>query len=385
MADAPRKRRWPLFLVIGLALLALAAWWVDRQLQPQRLALTVLAALGESQGLALSFDGPPDYALRPEPRLLLPNFTARQPGAAAPLLTARRLEVSLPWDTIWGGGEEVVVTRFELDQPALDLAALADWRQSRPEAPFKLPTLTQGVLVTNGRVVGSDWRMHALDLEFAELRPDRPFRVDAKGRFERGTLSVAFEAVSSIRRAGLASPFELQATGRVGQDELDAPWSLAVDGQFDFANDAEPGRSQLEIAALSFDGDSPLPSFNATGSANFGEPATLALTGTMPRWPKDWPVLPEPEASAELPLEFSLAYDGPADLSDPLSLEVTRGETRLDARLVIADLQAWLANEARTPLPPMLGRFTAPSLEIEGFTLENVQADLVEPAAASEE
>ena len=39
----------------------------------------------------------------------------------------------------------------------------------------------------------------------------------------------------------------------------------------------------------------------------------------------------------------------------------------------------------RTPLPPMLGRFTAPTLEIEGFTLENVQADIVEPAPASEE
>ena len=52
---------------------------------------------------------------------------------------------------------------------------------------------------------------------------------------------------------------------------------------------------------------------------------------------------------------------------------------------MIEEVQAWLANEERTPLPPMLGRFTAPSLEIEGFTLENVQADLVEPAPASDE
>ena len=105
----------------------------------------------------------------------------------------------------------------------------------------------------------------------------------------------------------------------------------------------------------------------------------------MPKWPEDWPVLPEPEANAGLPLAFSLAYDGAEDLSDPLSLEVTRGQTRLDASLVIEEVQAWLANEERTPLPPMLGRFTAPSLEIEGFTLENVQADLVEPAPASDE
>lgn len=380
MADAPRKRRWPLYLAIVLALLAMAGLWVNHQLEPHRLARTVLDALGESQGLEISFEGEPSYVLRPEPRLVLPKVVARQPGAAAPLLTAARVEVALPWDTIWGGDDKVVITRIELDQPALDLAALSDWRESRPEAPFELPTLTQGAQVSNGRVVGGSWRISALDLEFAELRPDQPLQLETKGRFERETLSVEFDGAMSMQQAGLASPFELQAKGRLTQDELDAPWSLALAGDFDFS---DAGR--LEIASLSFESESPLPSFEATGSATFGEPTTLALTGNMPKWPEDWPVLPEPEANAELPLDFSLAYDGAEDLSDPVSLEVTRGQTRLDATLVIADVQAWLANEERTPLPPMLGRFTAPSLEIEGFTLENVQADLVEPAPASEE
>ncbi len=395
MADTPRKRRWPLFLVIGLVLLALGAWWVNRQLEPNRLARTVLTALGESQGLDISFQGQPDYSLRPEPRLLLPKVTARQPGAAAPLLTAERVEVSLPWDTIWGGDDKVVITRIELSQPALDLAALADWRESRPDAPFELPTLTRGVQVSNGRVVGGSWRVSALDLDLAELRPDQPLQVEARGLFEREALAAEFDGVLSMQRAGLASPFELQAKGRLAQDQLDAPWSLDLAGNFDFttpdattpspASGGGPGRGHLEIAKLSFESESPLPSFEATGSATLGEPTKLELTGTMPKWPKDWPVLPEPEANAELPLDFSLAYDGAGDLSDPVSLEITRGQTRLDATLVIAEVQAWLASEQRTPLPPMLGRFTAPALEIEGFTLENVQADIVETAPASEE
>lgn len=395
MADAPRKRRWPLYLAIALALLAVAGLWINHQLEPHRLARTVLDAVGESQGLEISFEGEPSYVLRPEPRLVLPNVVARQPGAAAPLLTAARVEVSLPWDTIWGGDDKVVITRIELDQPALDLAALSDWRESRPEAPFELPTLTQGVQVSNGRVVGGSWRINALDLQFAELRPDQPLQLESKGRFERETLVLAFDADVAIQSAGLASPFDLQAKGHLTQDALDAPWSLALAGGFDFtdtdattpspASGGGPGRGHLQIAKLSFESQSPLPSFEAAGNASFGEPTTLALAGTMPMWPGDWPALPEPEANADLPLEFSLAYTGAGDLSDPVSLQASRGETRLDATLVIAKVQAWLANDKRTPLPPMLGRFTAPTLEIEGFTLENVQADIVEPAPASEE
>jgi len=48
-------------------------------------------------------------------------------------------------------------------------------------------------------------------------------------------------------------------------------------------------------------------------------------------------------------------------------------------------MQAWLADENRTPVPPMRGQFSAPALVIEGFTLEDVQAQIVEPAPATEE
>src|SRR5690606_41897955 len=101
MTERPRKRRWPWILGVLAGLALLAGWWLDRQLEPARLASTVLSRLGAATGLELSFEGEPDYALRPEPRLLLPGFQARVPGAAAPMFKAARVEVSLPWDTIW--------------------------------------------------------------------------------------------------------------------------------------------------------------------------------------------------------------------------------------------------------------------------------------------
>src|SRR5690606_25319385 len=129
MTERPRKRRWPWILGVLAGLALLAGWWLDRQLEPARLANTVLSRLGA--------------ALRPEPRLLLPGFQARVPGAAAPMFKAARVEVSLPWDTIWGG-DDVVITRIELERPQLDLDALLAWLDSRPpsDAPFELPTLT---------------------------------------------------------------------------------------------------------------------------------------------------------------------------------------------------------------------------------------------------
>ena len=91
MADtAPprRRRRWPLYVAAGLAIaIAFAAW----QLSSAKLAKTILDRAGPAFGLELAFEGTPSYSLRPEPRLSLPGFVARQPGAETPLLTADRL------------------------------------------------------------------------------------------------------------------------------------------------------------------------------------------------------------------------------------------------------------------------------------------------------
>lgn len=387
MADAPRKRRWPLYLAIALALLATAGLWINHQLEPHRLARTVLDALGESQGLEISFEGEPSYVLRPEPRLVLPNVVARQPGAAAPLLTAGRVEVSLPWDTIWGGDDKVVITRIELERPALDLAALADWQRSRPPSPvFEVPTLTRGMQVLDGRIQGGDWHVQDLSLDLGHLAPEKPARVAITGTFVRDALRISSEAALSVERAGEWTKFGVQADGTIERDEGNLPFRL------DAAHCAfhrEGPQLGVSCHESQFTGTSPLPSVRVDmlsySQGQQGGNTLFGLEGSMPEWPGDWPALPEPETQVAAPTRFNIEYSGAADLSDPLSVKLERGDTKLDAKLVAAEMQAWLADENRDPVPPMRGQFSTPSLVVEGFTLEDVQAEIVEPAPASEE
>ena len=150
MRIVPRTRRGWMILGILALTFAFAAWWVNRQLEPRRLTTIVLGQLGSSLKLDLRFDGLPDYALRPEPRLLIPNLVASDPSNGQVILRTERLEVSLPWATITGGYP--VITRIELRKPQLDLPALQQWLASLPKTPFKLPTLTKGLSIEQGHV-----------------------------------------------------------------------------------------------------------------------------------------------------------------------------------------------------------------------------------------
>jgi len=374
MTDAPRKRRWPKFLAGFAIVVALAAWWVDRQLEPTRLARTVLAMAGESQGLALAFDGQPEYALRPEPRLVLPNLVARQPGAAAPLLTAERAEVSLPWDTLWGDGP-LVVTRIALQAPALDLAALESWLASRPdEGPAELPTLTRGLHITGGRVIGDGWRLEALSLDLPTLAPGAPARAELAGELGYGDWRLLFAGPLSLDRAGLATPFAFEGAGKLAGPELDARWTASLKGQADLSGDT----TSFGFDAFSLDGDTPLPSLQATGHLRLGEPAELAFTGELASWPEAWPTLPAPLSESDSPLGFLLTYAGPGDFSAPFSLDARRDEARLEAHAAIAPLQAWIDSPERSLLPPLQGRLSVPRLEVEGYRFEGVDIELTD-------
>ncbi len=380
MADAPRKRRWPFFLAAFAVLLAFAAWWVDRQLEPVRLTATVLSRAGAALGLEFTVDGTPEYALRPEPRLVLPRLTVRQPGAAAPVLTAVRAEVSLPWDTILGG-ESLVITRIALEQPALDLAALADWQATRPEAPFELPTLTSGLHVRNGSVVGADWRVEALQLELPELRQGQPARIAADGVFTQAPTTLDFGITANLATAGLASDFEFAGKGRLRSDGLDVPWDLASRGRLDASGEV----TQLAIAALTLASKSPVPDLDATGQASFAETTRINLQGTIKQWPEGWPVLPAPMSASASPLAYTVAYEGAADFSAPIALTVLREQTRFEGRFVVDDINAWLDAGNTAPLPPLVGTLSTPSLEISGATLEGVTIQIEEDAPAEPE
>ena len=380
MADAPRKRRWPFYLAALAVLLVLAGVWIDRQLEPVRLTATVLSRAGAALGLEFSIGGTPEYALRPEPRLVLPKLTVRQPGAAAPLLRADVAEISLPWDTLWGG-ETVVITRVALQRPELNLAALAHWQATRPDAPFELPTLTNGLQVQNGSVLGEGWRIDALRLALPELRGGRMARIAAAGVLTQAATTLDFDISAELATAGLASNYDIDGKGQLRSEDLDVPWALASQGRFDASGESV----QLEISALTLASESPVPTLDATGKATLGTVILVDLKGTIARWPEGWPTLPAPLSASTSPLAYTMAYQGPGNFSAPIALVVLRDETRFDARFVTKDVLAWIdAAAGSAPLPPLAGTLATPRLEISGATLEGVSIQIEEdtPAAA---
>ena len=378
MADAPRKRRWPWILAALVALAGLAAVWVNRQLEPNRLTATVLARAGEAMGLELTIEGTPEYALRPEPRLGLPGLKVRQPGAAAPwILRAERAEVSLPWDTLTGGDSRVI-TRLELQRPELDLDAFETWQASRPPsaAPFELPTFTDGLLLRDGRILGTDWAIEAFALELPELVPDAPASAELSGRFVQPTTEIVFAGRLDADRAGLATPLALDANGRLRSGDTDVPWTLAMAGQLDATG--EP--LSISFDKLQWRSESPLPDLDGAGRVDYGEALSLQLKGELPRWPAGWPALPEPLASSTAAFGFALQYDGPPDASGPFALLLRRDETVLETTLVVPGLMAWLDADAANPLPPLSGTLQAPRLDVGGATLEGVRITLDDEA-----
>jgi hypothetical protein len=379
VTEPARKRRWPKFLAAFAVLLLIGAWWVNRQLEPNRLTALVLDRAGTALGLELTIEGTPEYALRPEPRLVLPKLTARQPGAAAPLLTAARAEVSLPWSTLTDGGA-LVITRVELERPVLDLAALAAWQTTRPEAPFELPTFTKGLRVVDGTVLGEGWALDMLGLELASLLPGQRAEAKLSGQFERQATFVLFEGDLGLASAGLASDFDLVLEGRLRDGELNVPLSLGAGGHFDANGDT----TALRFDLLRLRSASPLPDLDASGTAQLGDNTTLALEGSLPSWPEDWPALPSPLAESTAAIDFTLGYSGAADFSAPLSLSLVREQTRAEAALAVPELLAWLEQTDASPLPPLRATVETPSLAVGGVTLEGVRISIEEDDAEAE-
>jgi len=374
MTDAPRKRRWPKVLAVLAALALLVAWWVDRQLEPVRLANTVLSAVGKSQGLELSFSGMPDYSLRPEPRLRIPNLVARQPGAAAPLLTAREAEVSLPWSTVWGEGP-VVITRIALLAPAVDLAALTDWLGSRPASGgSELPSLTDGVSIREGRLTAPDWRVESLSLTLPKLAPGQPASANISGRFLQATREISFAAQLEADTAGLDTALRLNSAGQLRDETLDLPWSLTLEGRLEASG--QPRR--LAAERIGWKARSPLPDFSGAGRLTMGEALTLELKGELPNWPEAWPTLPEPMVSSQAPLALSLDYQGASDFTDLVQLLLRRDESTLEAEFSPTELMAWLEAGEASPLPPLVGELRTPSMVVEGVELEGVRIRIEE-------
>jgi hypothetical protein len=373
MAGA-RSRRWWIFLGV-FAALALSGWWfVDRQLEPQRLTATVLTRLGDSLKLDIAFEGTPDYAFKPEPRLRVPNVVVTDPATGIVVLRAKRLEASLPWATIRGG--DIVITRLELDEPVLDVDGLQRWLAARPKAPFKLPTLTQGAAVADGTVVGDGWRLEDVGLDLPHLATGAPVDLDFALRVRRDTTDVRAKGQAHLDAAAAASAYRLAARLEMAHEPEPMVARVRSAGRYRLDDDG------IALLARSLDAstDAPLPSL--AGEAWLDKHAQLAIgfRGELAEWEKQWPALPPPVGAAKGPHPVVAVYRGKPDFSDPVRLGVAIGPARAQVAVRVREMLAWLDAPGASPLPPLTGTASVPELDFEGAVLKGVRAEMHEDA-----
>lgn len=405
-----RRGRW---LLAGLAaalllaaLLAVLAW---RVMQPERLTPILLRQASQALGLELRVREPAEYALRPEPRLLLRGLSAHRPGEDAPLLTAERAELSLPWATLRGRALEI--TRIDLLQPRLDMSELLAWLQARPagDGPARLPTFTRGLALVDGELAGGDWRIDGLDVELTRFEPGRPTQLDASGRLHAvgrvlpftidltGTLDAADDGVTLglsplmlVARDGEAADavaYRLATTGEAGfgggRAWLDAPEARIViepsNPEARLVVALQPlqlmhasGTTTLAPAEFASQAAAAVPALAGQVQARLADALQFDIRARMDQWPDAWPALPEPLASADGPFMAELAYDGPPDLGVPIDLDVVHGQAVLASRFVLPELLAWSLPAAGSPLPPLTGQLQAGELRFGNTRLEGV-------------
>jgi len=419
-AVTPRsRRRWlrVLLVLCALPFVLLALLWlvVWIALPPERVVPLVLARIGAAMNLEISAQGDPSSRLGRHPTFVVRNVVAREPGAATPLLQARRILVALPWSTIRSLGDTLDLVRIELDAPVLDVPALQHWLASRPPSETRLPTLQDGLQVRAGRVDGDGWRIEALALSIPRLHPDQPLRAQARGRYADATLQAPFDLAASVVRPasgrgfGLAGrvaperddwrlpawitlsgalhwtdaiallPAKFGASARYVSGATDVPFAIGVHGPLR----SQDGAWTLVPANVALRGGGLVPTFDARGRLAYGRRLLLDFDGRIAQWPADWPALPPPLGTSREPLSVSIAYAGAANLGDPLQLHVARDDLRFDGRLDLPALAAWAAADAKdSPLPPLTGRLETPRIEISGARIEGI---VVEFGDASDE
>lgn len=419
-ANAPspaRKRRWGLRFAIGfLLLLLLLVIAIQQALQPRFATGLILHEAGQLLGLDITAQGEPELQLRGTPRWVIRDVSARLPGTTREVLHADRILLSLPWSTLRSRGQLLYIDRVELDAPVLDLAALAEWRKSRPSsAEQRLPTLSRGLSVVRGVVSGNGWRMDDIDIDLPRFAPKTPVAAHVRGRYVARTMQLPFDLhlvlsepanTAALGLAGSVAPtasdwkmpmrIQLSAPMHWGDDGLrlqpaalgasvryegqrgqPIPFALGAHGAARVSNDGLHW-PQLWLALRA---DGVVPHLDATGELEAGDRLQLALAGQIHAWPDAWPELPAPLSDSTSPLPFSLDYAGAFDFSDVVALGVRRDATRFDARLHIRDVLAWRdAALTGSPLPPIAGRLETPRLEIAGAELEGVEVEFEAPS-----
>lgn len=409
------SRNRKLALIAGVvAIVLLAAGLALRvALQPERVTRLILDRTGRALGLEITAGGIGEYRLRGLPMLVVRDVVAREPGGATPLLRAERIFLSLPWSTLRARGADLSVKRVELDAPILDWPALQHWLSTRPPGESRIPTLTDGLRVTRGTLINGGWSIDGIDIELPSLAPDQPVNAQVSGRYVDPPRRITFDLAVALSRpaksAGVAAigpvtvlsegwnlPARVKFSGplQIGDGELRlAPARLALDARYKSSKTDIPfvlglfGPLQVRDSVwawapvgVALRGEGRVPDLDARGALALGRVLVVELDGNVPAWPDAWPVLPVPLSASQSPLAFGLRYHGKADLSEVAALRLLRDDTRFAGRLRVFDVSKWMSPKPpSSPLPPLDGILTTPSLKISGAQLEGVEITFDEP------
>lgn len=408
-----RARLWLIALAIVAALLLLSLRWIA---QPDRVAAMILNRTGAALGLEITASGASEYRVLGTPMLAVRDVVAKQPGATTPLLRAKRIYLTLPWSTIRAGGADLTVKRVELEAPQLDIAALQRWLATRPPSETKIPTLTEGLRIVDGRVIGDGWTVQAFDLDLPSLYPDRRVRAHASGRVDAGATRLPFDVHLALTKPAIGAGLGLSGQVSVESGDWKLPMKPVLGGRLHSGVDgigldrmklgaaaryvsgdsdlpfvfgiAGPLRHRGAVLGIApagsvVHGDGPIPSLNAHGRIAFADALSLQLAGRLAAWPEVWPTLPAPISASKSPLPFALDYTGKTDFSDTASLRLQRDETRFTGRFRVPEIMAWIDTGTNaSPLPPLDGSVTTPAMEVSGAQLQGVEIVIDDPAIA---
>lgn len=337
------RRRW-LLLAIPLVLLAAIAVSLRLLLQPERMGALMVAQAESATGLRFELDQPARLGLWPNLHLELIGLRVHDAAAAATLLRAARVDLSLPLSVLWA--ERPEIGRIDLLQPDIDLDAVGRWLQggaeAGPPAALSLPEFATLARASDGRLRLGDRLLEDIELQLDPIREGQPLRLDLRaslvGKGERRPLSLSLDATPRQRSEGIRLE---SITLRFGQ-----PNALG---------------HGLELL----------------GDVDLFLPQTLRLDLLM-HLPQPWllplPTLPD-EAAALLAGPLTIAYDGPGDLSASLRAERSEGGSEFRLIAVPSELLAWIADPAASPLPPAALHLALPAIDIEGFTVEGLRIE----------
>ncbi len=420
----PRRSRWKKILIafamfaIGLLL---AAWYM---LQPERLTALVLDRAGRMFQVELHTSGPGSYALRPEPRLVLPGLSATVPGERSPFFRSQRVELALPWATLRGKSTDI--SSVVMKSPDVDLAGTRRWLAILPPrtTPLKLPTLTRGMQIEDGVLRGSDWRVEHLNASLPALADAKPATLDARGDFVRGADVSKFRGTLASTPAGWglglrvdAARIVLTADGAIpsltANGELRAAdsfvvdlhgtlqrippqWAVAIDSSYAGSRDTPfsiatgnepaapdpasalplgPARRHMHLHVEIGD-PKRQPALLLDGQADRNELLEGKLHGEVSRWPDAWPALPAALSAGTSALDFKASYHGTTLLESPVAFDIKRADAVLQGSARIADLRAWMHDTHASALPPIEATLSLPQIEASGVQLRGVRMQI---------